>query len=209
MRKLFFTVMFLAIMSLPLAALSATWSYYDTFDDTSYLWNLPADNDFYAQAFDPADFSYTGSYTITKVGIWATGLYLGESGSGNIMIFLILLPDKDTSPDGISHTYEETGLTLTWPADDFTLNEYDVDWDVSTDGQCVGLGVKGESPYISTYIIPCDLGPDDTNDWEYYLDGWYSLEDDFGYAIDFCFELTVGDTAIQPTSVGYVKALFQ
>ncbi len=210
MWKAYTLMMLLIVVVLPLSAFSTTetWYYYDAWG--SYYWNLPADDDYYVQAFDPADFAIgSEDYTITEIGIWASGNYTGEDGSGPCALFLILLPDKESSPEGIPHTYDLTDQTITWEADDDTLNTYEVDWDVDGE-QCVGLGIIGEPPYISDYILCMDDGPDDTNDWEYLVDGWYSIEDDFGYYYDFGFQLTVEytPTAIQPTSLGVVKALF-
>lgn len=209
MRKLFFTVMFLAIMSLPLAALAVTttWNYYNDVSDTGY-WNLPDATDQYVQGYDPADFSCTVAYTITSVGIWASGSYTHLDGSGPCMVYLILLPTKETSPEGIAHTYEQGGLTLSWTADTDTLNEFPVTWDVAAN-QCIGLGVIGEDPYIADYVIPQSSGPSNTADWEFYNEVWNSFETDYQYDTDMCFQLTVENTAVQPTSVGYVKALFQ
>ena len=208
MRKLFFTVLFLAIMSLPLAALSTTWYYYTTWTPNSLYWNLPDATDGYVQGYDPADFSCTVAYTITSVNIWASGNYTHLDGSGPCYVYLILLPNKETSPEGISHTYEEHGLTLTWYADADNLNQFPVDWDVAAN-QCIGLGIYGESPYIADYVIPFSDGPSNTADWEFYYGAWQDVEDDYGYDGDYCFQLEVGTNAIQPTSVGHVKALFQ
>jgi len=208
MRKLLFTVMFLAIMSSPLAALSATWNYYNDVSDDGY-WNLPDATDQYVQGYDPADFSCTEGYIITSVGIWASGDYTAEDGSGPCMVYLILLPTKETSPEGISHTYEQGGLTLSWIADTDTLNEFSVDWHVSAN-QCIGLGIIGEDPYIADYVIPQSSAPSNTADWEFYNEVWNNFEDDYGYDTDMCFQLTVEENvAIQPTSVGVIKALFQ
>jgi hypothetical protein len=185
------------------------WRYYPEGDlvTSTWLWNLPADDDYYVQAYDPADFGVGSPYTIVEVGINTYGD--GIEGSGSFGLHLILLPTKDTSPDGIPYTYDLTGQTLTWADGEHTLNTYTVDWDV-TGGQCVGLVVLGEDPYIEDFIIPMDNGPSDTADWEYYIDEWLDLEEDEGIDRDFGFQLTVDytDTSITPASFGQIKAGF-
>jgi hypothetical protein len=208
MRKLLFMVMLLAVMSLPMAALaSSVWNYYNDVSSDGY-WNLPDDTDQYVQGYDPADFSCSEAYTIVSVGIWASGGYTHADGSGPCMVYLILLPTKETSPEGIAHTYELSGQTLAWYADTDTLNEFAVNWPVAA-GQCIGLGIIGEDPFIQDYVIPQSSGPSATADWEFYDGVWNSLEDDYGYDTDFCFQLTVADVDVQPTSVGHVKALYK
>jgi hypothetical protein len=182
------------------------WRYYPEGDfDTGMAWNLPAEDDYYVQGYDPADFGIGGPYTIVEVGINTSS---DEEGSGPLALHLLLLPTKDSSPDGVPYEYSLTGQTLDWEAG-VLLNTYTVDWGVDA-GQCVGLVVMGEPPWFEDFVIIMDNGPADTSNWEYYIDGWYHILDDFGYDNDFAYELTVDftDTSISPASFGVIKTMF-
>ena len=216
MRITALVVLSIVTIGLSLTALShavtETWRYYPDGDfNTSLLWNLPADHDYYLQGYDPADLKVAAPYTIVQVGI---NTFYEEEGSGPLALHLLLLTTKDTSPDGIPNEYDLTGQTLNWE-DGVLLNTYTVDWDVDA-GQCIGLVVMGEPPWFEDYVIPMDNGPADTSNWEHmdyppdYPDGWYHVKDDLGYDSDYAFELTVeyADTSISPASFGVIKTMF-
>lgn len=201
-------VLLLIGLLLPVLSSAEIWRYYPEGDlNPDMRWNLPADNDYYVQAYDPADFGIGSSpYKITEIGVNTYGD--GIEGSGNVAFHLILLPSKDASPEGLPYVYDLTGQTLTWEDGNTVLNTYEVAWNVDAD-QCIGLVVIGEDPYIEDFIVIMDNGPADTSNWEYYLDGWYHVLDDFEYDYDFAFQLDVEDaTAIKPASFGQIKAGF-
>ena len=182
--------------------------YYDDYS-TGY-WNLPAADDYYVQGFDPTDFAIGNSPSeIIEIGVWTNGSDPGSTGNGPCALFLVDLPDKEYSPEGISHTYDLTGQTLDWVANDDFLDLFAVNWSVSG-GQCIGLGIIGEPPWIDDFILSTDSGPSDTADWEYYQGVWLDLEDE-GMDMDFAFHLMITYTpsAISSSSFGAIKAAFK
>ncbi|MCP4230825.1 MAG: hypothetical protein GY771_11875, partial [bacterium] len=166
-----------------------TFHYYDDYD-TGY-WNLPAADDYYVQAFDPRDFAIGwADYEIIEIGVWTNGSNPGSSGSGPCKLFLLYLPDKESSPEGIPESGDLPGQNLYWVANDDALNLFGVNWSVPG-GQCIGLGIVGEPPWIDDFVICMDSGPSDTADWEYFAGEWLDLATDEGYDMDSPFHLMI------------------
>ena len=190
-------------------AATTTMFYYDDHADSA-VWNLPAADDYYVQGYDPADFDVTSAYTITEVGIWTTAENAGADGSGLCTVFLLYLPTKESSPDGVPEEYNSPDMDLYWYVAGDELNTHTVNWDVPA-GQCLGLGVIGQSPaWIDEFILRMDSGPSDTADWEYFQGVWLDLESDEGQEKDFAYQLVVDHTsAIESASFGSIKATFK
>ena len=192
------------------AAFAATTTMYNYDDHNDGYWNLPPADDYNVQGYDPTDFGVTSAYTITEVGIWTNASNPGVDGSGLCTVFLLHLPSKESSPDGVTHEYDETDMELYWYVAGDELNTHTVNWPVPA-GQCIGLGVIGQAPaWIEDFVICMDTEPaSDTADWEFYQGDWLDLEVE-GYDMDFAYQLIVEHTsAIESVSLGSVKAAFK
>lgn len=161
--------------------------------------------------FDPNDY-YTGdnTYTITEVGFYTHGWVDSSSDPCNVKGYL--LPDKYTSPEGLTQTYSLDGQTVEWISGMEYFNSYTVNWGPLTEGQCIGIAFEfpnGTYQYSDfKFLVYSDNGPQDTGNWYYCLGEWHEVGEysprDYSIVVTVNYE----GVGVQTNSVGNIKALF-
>jgi hypothetical protein len=214
MKPIFISVVFMVLLVLPLLAfaISEQWCYAQNHNsgETVQTDQLVI----FFEGFSPQDFyAHNHPYTITEVEFYVYGWE--STGSSTLNLRAYLIPDKYTSPSGLtSPIYSTEGLTFGWIEGEETLNGYLLNWGDFSGGQCVGIAVGFPNGMYHGYLwdfwmVGDWLVPKDTGDWCYdQMDdprGWRPYEDDYSIAVTVSFD----NSSVNQLSLGKIKALLE
>jgi hypothetical protein len=213
MKSLYMFVVLTALLVSPLLAFAASeqWCYAQNHNSGEAVQTDQLVVFF--EGFSPQDFyAHNHPYTITQVEFYLFGFETTGSSALNLRAYLI--PDKYTSPSGLSPVYSAEGLTFNWVDGEETLNSYPLNWGDFSGGQCVGIAVEFPNGmyhgYLWDFWIVGDWQvPQDTGDWCYaniYGEGeWNISEHDYSIAVTVSFD----NSSVNQLSLGKIKALLE
>ena len=212
MKTVYIPIVLTVLLVSPLLAFAASeeWCYAQNHNSIYIV--LTDQLAIFFEGFSPMDFyAHSHPYTITEVEFYVYGF--DTTGSGLVNLKAYLIPDKYTSPSGLSPNYSIEGLTFSWTKGEETLNSYPLNWEGFSGGQCVGIAVEFPDGMYHGYMDFGMVGdwmvPQDTGDWCYaQMDGdggWYTADHDFSIVVTVSFD----NTSITSSSLGKIKALLE